>query len=120
MHAIILFAHGSRDPLWHKPIQAVAERIRQREPSVAVACAYLELTQPDLPQAAQTLVAQGAQSLCIVPLFLGVGKHAREDLPVLVQALRQAHPNMAIHCQPAVGEQETLIDLLAEIALLHN
>jgi len=49
-----------------------------------------------------------------------VGKHAREDLPVLVQALRQAHPNMAIHCQPAVGEQETLIDLLAEIALLHN
>jgi len=117
MHAIILFAHGSRDPLWHKPIQAVAERIAQRSPSTVVRCAYLELTEPDLPQVADALVADGATSMCVVPLFLGVGRHAREDLPALITAVKAAHPTVDISCQPAVGEQTALLDLLADIAL---
>ena len=117
MHAIILFAHGSRDPLWHKPIQAVAERINQRSPSTVVRCAYLELTDPNLPHVANDLVAEGATSLNVVPMFLGVGRHAREDLPALIQTLKTAHPAVNIHCQPAVGEQDSLLDLLAEIAL---
>ncbi len=117
MHAIVLFAHGSRDPLWHKPIQAVAARIAKRSPDTLVRCAYLELTKPDLPQVAQELVAQGATHLCVVPLFLGVGRHAREDLPALIAALHTAHPQVQISCQPAVGEQEVLLDLLADIAL---
>jgi sirohydrochlorin cobaltochelatase len=117
MHAIILFAHGSRDPLWHKPIQAVAERIAQRSPSTVVRCAYLELTEPDLPHVANALVAEGATSMCVVPMFLGVGRHAREDLPELITALRAAHPSVDVSCQPAVGEQSSLLDLLADIAL---
>ena len=120
MHAIILFAHGSRDPLWHKPIQAVAERITQRSPNTVVRCAYLELTEPDLPHVANTLVAEGATSLCVVPMFLGVGRHAREDLPELINALKAAHPAIDISCQPAVGEQSALLDLLADIALGHT
>jgi len=120
MHAIILFAHGSRDPLWHRPIQAVAERIRQRSPSTLVRCAYLELTEPDLPHVANALVAEGATSLCVVPLFLGVGRHAREDLPQLVAALKTHHPTIRISCQPTVGEQDALLDLLAELALKHD
>ena len=117
MHAIILFAHGSRDPLWHKPIQAVAERIAQRSPSTVVRCAYLELTEPDLPHVANALVAEGTTRLCVVPMFLGVGRHAREDLPKLITALQAAHPTVDISCQPAVGEQNSLLDLLADIAL---
>ena len=119
MHAIILFAHGSRDPLWHKPIQAVAERIAQRSPSTVVRCAYLELTEPDLPHVANALVADGATSLCVVPMFLGVGRHAREDLPQLISELKVSHPSVTINCQPAVGEQSSLLDLLADIALGH-
>jgi sirohydrochlorin cobaltochelatase len=117
MHAIILFAHGSRDPLWHKPIQAVAELIAQRSPCTVVRCAYLELTEPDLPHVANDLVSKGATSLCVVPMFLGVGRHAREDLPELITTLKTTHPSVAISCQPAVGEQKALLDLLADIAL---
>ncbi len=114
---IVLFAHGSRDPLWHQPMEAVAAQIRQKEPEAVVACAYLELSQPDLPTAVGALVAQGVQSVRIVPMFLGVGKHAREDLPVLVQALRDTYPELALNLQKAVGENPRLVDLLAQIAL---
>lgn len=117
MHAIILFAHGSRDPLWHKPIQAVAQRIVQRAPSTLVRCAYLELTEPDLACVTNELLALGVTSLSVVPMFLGVGRHAREDLPELIQTLKAQHPSIQISCQPAVGEQAKLLDLLADIAL---
>ena len=114
--AIVLFAHGSRDPLWKQPMEAVAQRLRQRHPAVPVLCAYLELTTPDLPTACAELVAGGCTDLTLVPMFLGQGRHAREDLPLLVQALRQQYPQLSITKQPAVGEDPRVLELLAAIA----
>jgi len=115
--AIVLFAHGSRDPLWHRPIQAVADAIALRAPATPVACAYLELSTPDLPTVCEGLISQGACVLTIVPMFLGVGKHAREDLPALMAQLRQQWPAVDFQLQAAVGENSRLIALLADIAL---
>ena len=113
---IVLFAHGSRDPLWHRPMQAVAAQILQTQSGVAVECAYLELSPPDLPTVCARLVERGIRTITIVPMFLGVGKHAREDLPLLVTALREAHPQIDFELQGAVGEDLRLIALLADIA----
>lgn len=117
MKAVLLFAHGSRDPLWHRPIQAVAQRMAELNPDVATRCAYLELTEPTLAQAAAELIESGATQLTVVPMFLGVGKHAREDLPVLLADLRAQHPEVRIECQPSVGEQAPVVEMLAQVAL---
>jgi len=114
---IIVFAHGSRDPLWKRPIEDVAIRIRDRNPQTPVACAYLELTTPDLAQVAAEMIASGVARIRITPLFLGVGRHAREDLPVLVSDLKIRYPSVHFELQAAVGENEKLIDLMAQIAL---
>jgi len=115
--ALVLFAHGSRDPLWHRPIQAVAQAISARSPSTRVACAYLELSQPDLAQVTAELAAQGVRHITVVPLFLGVGKHAREDLPRLVAQLESHYPDLAFRLMPAVGEDAQVIQMLAQVAL---
>ena len=114
---IVLFAHGSRDPLWRKPMEAVAARIRLDDPMTLVCCAYLELTEPALPEAVAQLVDDGARSVSIVPMFLGAGRHVREDLPQLVSALGKAHPGIAFDLRPPVGEDQRLIELLARIAI---
>jgi sirohydrochlorin cobaltochelatase len=119
-HGIILLAHGSRDPLWRKPVESVAERVLQLDPAALVQCAYLELTQPDLPACAERMVQAGIQSVSIVPMFLGVGKHAREDLPRVVDALIARHPGVRFKLQPAIGEDERVVDLLANIALTRS
>lgn len=113
---IVLFAHGSRDPLWRAPMEAVRERIHSQHPHLAVRCAYLELCAPDLPTAVHDLVAQGATSLTVVPMFLGTGKHAREDLPQLVADLRAAHPQVQFAVQTAIGEDPRMTELMATIA----
>ena len=114
---IVLFAHGSRDPLWRVPIEAVALQIRSRQPDTQVACAYLEMCPPTLSEAASNLIAAGARQLRVFPLFLGVGKHAREDLPLLMTQLRAEHPDVMIELLPAAGEYEQLTALMADIAL---
>jgi sirohydrochlorin cobaltochelatase len=116
---IVLFAHGSRDARWREPIEAVAATIARREPGVRVACAYLELVEPDLASAVDQMAATGVKSIRLVPLFLGMGKHLREDLPGLVDGLRAAHPTVRFALQAPVGENRQLIDLLATIALDH-
>ena len=115
--AIVLLAHGSRDPQWRQPVEAVARRVAARAPGTAVRCAYLELTEPDLPAAVAELVEAGARRVRVLPVFLGMGKHAREDLPRLAQALKQSHPGLELELLPAAGEQDRLIDLLAELAV---
>lgn len=115
--AIILFGHGSRDALWHLPIQAVAERVRIASPSTTVTCAYLELTEPSLATSSAALVESGVSYITILPMFLGVGRHAREDLPALIAELKQSHPKVVFQVQAAVGENPEVLDLLAKIAL---
>lgn len=118
MKGIVLFGHGSRDAAWRAPIEAVAARIAARTPGTAVRCAYLELCAPDLPAAVAELVALGVAELRILPMFLGLGRHAREDLPVLVQQLREHHPGLAIEVLPPVGEHPLALDLFADLAVL--
>lgn len=115
--AIVLFAHGSRDPLWHKPMEAVAAHIATLAPQATVACAYLELSKPDLPTTVQALVESGVDDINILPMFLGVGRHAREDLPALVLQLQATFEAVRFTLKPAVGEDARLVHLLAELAI---
>lgn len=115
--AIVLLAHGSRDPLWHGPVLEVAKRISQQSPDITVSCAYLEWTAPDLAEAVQQLTESGHQRIRLLPLFLGMGKHAREDLPALVTNLRSLHPHLWLEVMPSVGENALLLDVLADVAL---
>jgi sirohydrochlorin cobaltochelatase len=119
-HAIILFAHGSRDALWRRPIEAVANDMKQLSPDTQVACAYLELTEPDLPTTVAGLVQTGVNAIRIVPMFLGVGRHAREDLPLLLQDLIVQHPGVTFELRNAIGEEPELTLAMAKIALKSN
>ncbi|SDL96270.1 sirohydrochlorin cobaltochelatase [Oryzisolibacter propanilivorax] len=115
-HAIILLAHGSRDPLWRRPVEAVQARLQAAQPDAVVRCAYLELCPPTLHDVVQELATQGIRRIAVVPLFLGAGRHVREDLPLTVEALARAHPALQLRLAPHVGEDERLLQLMADIA----
>ena len=117
MLGVVVFAHGSRDPLWRAPIEAVARGIAERDPQALVASAYLELCAPDMPTAVADLVARGATAVRVLPLFFGMGKHAREDLPEIMKDLAERHPGVQLEQLPTAGEDPRLTALLAQIAL---
>ena len=115
--ALVLLGHGSRDPLWRGPMESLAARVSQQAPELAVRCAYLEWATPDVTQAVEELIGLGHTRIRLLPLFFGMGKHAREDLPELVKQLRESHPSLLLTVLPSAGEQSSVIDLLAHAAL---
>ena len=113
---LLLFAHGARDPRWAEPFLAIAARIRLADPARPVELAFLELMEPDLGQAARRLAAAGARRIHIVPLFLGMGGHLRNDLPPLVEAVRASLAEVELRLHPAIGENEAVIAVVASAA----
>lgn len=77
----------------------------------------MEMSTPDLAASADELVRIGISVITIVPMFLGIGKHAREDIPVLLARLIAAHPQVTFDLRPAIGEDAQIIELMARISL---
>lgn len=113
---IILFGHGARDPRWAEPFERLAGKLRavRADP---VALAYLELMTPDLPAAISALAADGCDAITVVPVFFGQGGHVRRDLPELIDRCRGMYPSVEIGCAVAVGEDEGVLDAVAEYCL---
>jgi len=119
---LLLFAHGARDPRWSAPFEDVARRVTEREPALKVRLAFLEFMTPSLAEAGHALVTEGCERVDVVPLFLGAGGHVRKDLPLLLDALRTAHPQVQWQLQRAIGEIDSVVEAmaLAAAALLHS
>ena len=111
--ALILFAHGARDPGWAQPFERLAVRVRTAAPGHEVRLAFLEIMSPDLAHVASELVAGGAKSISVVPIFLGQGGHIRRDLPLLIEELRARHPDVKIECASPAGEEESVLEAMA-------
>lgn len=111
--AILLLAHGSRDPAWSAPFVKLRDKVASRAPDAVVANAYLEHTSPDVIDAAREAVAAGAKRIEIVPIFLGPGGHVRSDLPRLAAAVRETFAGVEVTLAAPIGESEAVIDAIA-------
>ena len=115
--ALVLFAHGSRDPAWAEPFKAIQALIRAQSPGLRSELAFLELMQPSIADCVAKLAAEGFEDMTIVPLFLAAGRHLREDLPALIKPIQAAHPGLTIAILPPIGEMPDIQAAIARVAL---
>ncbi|MDQ5878119.1 MAG: sirohydrochlorin cobaltochelatase [Pseudomonadota bacterium] len=115
--ALILFAHGARDPEWASPMRRVRGAVMQQAPSLRVELAFLEFMSPNLGDCARALVQEGYTAISIVPMFVAQGGHLKNDVPVLMDELRNAHPEVRFVLSPPVGEAEPIVQAMAAYAL---
>lgn len=118
--AILLFAHGARDPEWAAPFRRIVAHLERVRADTRVELAFLELTQPSLVEAVASLAAAGIGRITLVPLFLAQGGHLKEDLPLLLNEIRRGHPGLRIDVTPAIGESEALTAAIADWALAQH
>jgi sirohydrochlorin cobaltochelatase len=107
--AIVLFAHGARDPEWAEPFIKIRDLVAAQFPATPVHVAYLELMHPSLSVLIAELAQQGVQHLTLIPLFMARGGHLKQDLPRLLGEIYQQHPQIRFHLSPAIGEVEPIL-----------
>ena len=115
--AIILFAHGSSNPTWREPFDAIAQMVRTQATDTRVELAFLEIMQPELHEVVRDCARQGIPYIRIVPLFFGVGKHVAEDLTQLIQTMQTQYTDLTIDVMPALGQSEMIRNAISSYAL---
>ena len=115
--ALILFAHGARDPEWANPMRRVQAAVRQRVAEMQVELAFLEFMTPTLADCATALIADGATKIVVMPMFIARGGHLKRDVPELLAALQAAHPGVELVLGDVIGEQEIVVQAMAEASL---
>lgn len=116
--ALILFAHGARDPEWANPMRRVQAAIRQRVSDIQVELAFLEFMTPTLPECATALVAGGATKVVVMPMFIARGGHLKNETPVMMETLRSTYPEVEFLLGGAIGENEIVVQAMADAALV--
>jgi sirohydrochlorin cobaltochelatase len=114
--ALVLFAHGSRDPQWARPFHALRARLGQRLPDTPVELAFLEQMSPTLPAAIGALADRGIERITVVPLFMAQGAHLRLELPRIIAQACEDNPGVLVRTSPAVGDADVLLDAIADWA----
>jgi sirohydrochlorin cobaltochelatase len=115
--AIILFAHGARDPEWADPMRRVQAAILGLAGNVTVELAFLEFMTPTLPECVNGLLAGGASDIVVVPMFIARGGHLKRDLPEMLDQLRSTWPKVRFSLCGAIGEDEAVVRAMAAAAL---
>lgn len=105
--AVILFAHGAREPEWAQPFVKVCDRLRAA--GIRTELAFLEIMSPSLEEAAGRMAAERIDAVTVVPLFLAQGRHLKHALPALVAGIQARHREIRFRVTPPLGDAPELI-----------
>lgn len=111
--ALILFAHGARDPEWASPLRRVITAVRTQSPELRIEAAFLEFMTPNLRESVESLVGEGFDRIVVLPMFMAQGGHLKRDVPLLLDELRVHHPLVCFEQACPVGEAESIVQAMA-------
>jgi sirohydrochlorin cobaltochelatase len=112
--AVILFAHGARDPEWAAPFRDIQRRLQAARPDALILTAFQEFMSPTLEAAVAQAAAGGARRVVLVPLFIGQGSHVKRDLPLLVEQERRRYPQLDLLVLPTIGDASEILQAIAD------
>ena len=108
--ALVLCAHGTRDPLGRETVRAVLGAVAERLPGVEVLEAYVDVHGPEVAEVVAALprAEGGTVAGVVVPLLLAAGYHVHVDIAAAVAG----RPD--VRATGALGPDDLLVDVLVE------
>jgi sirohydrochlorin ferrochelatase len=106
---LIAVAHGSRDPRHAQKVAELVAAVRSGRPDIKVTIAYLDLSEPRLPDVLRQLDTAGVRRATAVPLLLTPAYHAKTDLPRALRRATHDHPRLEVTVARALGPSPTLV-----------
>ena len=114
---LLLLAHGSTDPKWKEPFEALKHSVAETQGAAAVRLAFMQFATPSLEDAVAEADSDRVARLDVLPIFLATGAHVERDIPELVRFAQSTYPAVDIRLLPAVGTDARMGALLRTLAL---
>lgn len=112
--AILLMAHGSRIADANDAVREIARQVQEMTGREIVEISFREQHLPNIQQGIDACVVKGAQRILLVPYFLFVGAHVREDLPEELAEAQRRHPGVEFAMGSPLGAHRKLAEIVVE------
>ena len=110
--SLLIMVHGSPKPESNADMFRVVERIRAQRDYSQIAVGFMECNEPNIPDAIESLVSNGAKSIIAVPYFLHAGTHVADDLPTLLEAAQNQYPVVEFLLGDYLGRERLVTEVL--------
>ncbi|MEV7508397.1 sirohydrochlorin chelatase [Streptomyces sp. NPDC004311] len=110
--ALLVIAHGSRDPRHAATVHALTRRARALRPGLRVETAYLDFNAPRVEQVLSALYADGVREVVALPLLLTRAFHAKADVPAVLSEALPRLPGLSVSVADVLGPSPLLVDAL--------
>ncbi|MEV6597051.1 CbiX/SirB N-terminal domain-containing protein [Actinoplanes sp. NPDC051346] len=101
--AVVLVAHGSRDPRAARATEALAAAVRALHPEWDVRASYLDHSVPRPRQVLASFAEAGHRRAVMVPLLLTAAYHGRVDVPGEITAARADGVRLEVELAEVLG-----------------
>ncbi|MFC5803387.1 sirohydrochlorin chelatase [Streptomyces formicae] len=108
--ALLVIAHGSRDPRHAATVHALVRRVRSQKPELRVSTAFLDFNAPSVPQVLERMANDGVRDVVALPLLLTRAFHAKADIPSVLRDARTRHPRLRITQAEVLGPSPLLLE----------
>ena len=112
--AVLLMAHGSRIPEANDAVREIAAMVKEITGFDLVEVSFREQHLPNIQQGIDACVTGGAERIILLPYFLYMGAHVREDLPAEMVAARERYPHVKFVMGSHLGAHRKLAEIVAE------
>ena len=110
---ILLCGHGSRLPAAGQEFAQVARLLGQRMPKYDLEPAFLELSEPAIPDGLDALYRKGNKRILVVPGILFSAGHLKRDIPAIIDAYKAKHPGLRIDLGRELGVDTKMLEAAA-------
>jgi len=111
----LLISHGSRSQAAREEVFALARRLKDASGLPVFECAFLDVESPNIPEGAAACARAGCRDVTVLLNFLNSGNHVLKDVPALIDAARAAHPGVAFHLTPPIGQHPGVAELFLKL-----
>ncbi|WP_405977991.1 sirohydrochlorin chelatase [Streptomyces sp. NBC_00158] len=107
--ALLVIAHGSRDPRHAATVHALVGRARSLRPGLRVETAFLDFNGPTVSQALASLYLSGVREVVALPLLLTRAFHAKADIPAVLAESAVRLPDLSVRVADVLGPHPLLV-----------
>jgi sirohydrochlorin cobaltochelatase len=111
--AVILLAHGTREPDASGPVYRYAEALAH-ESGMRVEPCMREFIEPSVPTVVGKLAGEGYDRILVVPFFLFKSGHVTRDIEEDIGAEQKKHPGVSFAIGEPVGFDPAMVGILHE------
>lgn len=116
LKVLIIAAHGSRKAASNAEVEKLALRLKEKLTGQFddVTHAFLQFAEPMLEPTLEKLAGRNISQITVFPFFIGAGSHITEDIPQLIDKIKDQNPDIQISLTRHLGAINSIDDVIIQ------